>query len=50
MLELIVCKSANPSKATPLLFIHGAWHGIGPKRNNCKLRMTLRSTLLTINR
>ncbi len=27
MLELIVRNPANPSKATPLLFIHGAWHG-----------------------
>lgn len=27
MLELIVRKSANKTKNTPLLFIHGAWHG-----------------------
>lgn len=27
MLELIVRKPANQTKATPLLFIHGAWHG-----------------------
>ena len=27
MLELIVRQPAHPTKATPLLFIHGAWHG-----------------------
>ncbi len=27
MLELIVRRPATPSKTTPLLFIHGAWHG-----------------------
>lgn len=37
MLELIVRKSANPSKATPLLFIHGAWQGGRGIIVNCEL-------------